>query len=138
MRSLVEDFARALQEQPQGEEEPEDGQQGQVDAAAETEAPEGATRVPLAVGQQVEVRTRRTGELIATGYISELDTETRVARVIDRGSGTDLQLDVDPDMYDIWLQDEGPTGTAPTPAKQPRLSVHSKLPGAYVGGRFKH
>ena len=135
MTSFSDQLRRALCE---AEEEPQEGegqQQGQVDASADNEVPEGASRVPLAVGQQVEVRTKK-GDLIATGYISELNTETRVARVIDRGSGTDLQLDVTPDLYDIWLMDQEPTGQAPTPAKQPRLAVHSKLPGAYTGGRF--
>ena len=135
MTSFSDQLRRALCE---AEEEPQEGegqQQGQVDASADNEVPEGASRVPLAVGQQVEVRTKK-GDLIATGYISELNTETRVARVIDRGSGTDLQLDVTPDLYDIWLMDPEPTGLAPTPAKPARLSVHSKLPGAYTGGRF--
>lgn len=129
MSGISDRFRRALHE--------DEETSGQMDASSDNEAPEGSSRVPLAVGQQVEVRTKR-GDLVASGYISELNAETRVARVIDRGSGTDLQLDVSPEMYDIWLMDQEPTGQAPTSAKQPRLSVHSKLPGAYVGGRFKH
>lgn len=134
---LVKHFAGALHEDEEDEGEPE----GQVDGANEQEVPEGASRVQLAVGQHVEVRTRegdgrRGGDLIATGYISELNTETRVVRIVDRGSGTDLQIDADPEMYDIWLQDREVTGKAPTPAKKPRSSANPRRPGAYVGGQI--
>lgn len=68
----------------------------------ELEFADDADRVQLRIGQQVEVRTKE-GEFLAIGYISELNQDTGFARVVDNGSGTDNHIDVDPDLYDMWL-----------------------------------
>lgn len=92
--------------------------------------------VRLELGQNVEVRTR-TGSLVALGSIMELSVETGVVRVADRESGSDMQVDVDTERYDIWVLDNdvnhGDPDETPVIGK---LAVHSKSPGAYGGGRF--
>lgn len=104
----------------------------------ELEFPDEADRTLLRVGQQVEVRTKE-GEFIAVGHISELDKDTGYARVVDNSSGTDLNVDVDPEFYDMWLTGEG--ADEPERKDDPRggknsLSVNPRKPGAYTGGRF--
>lgn len=101
------------------------------------DAVQGAEKVPLRVGQRVEVRTH-DGELVATGCIQELDPKTKVVRVTDQGSGADLQIDVDPDLYEIWVKDLPVPGSAPSPSKQPAFAVSGSKPGAFtIGKRFR-
>lgn len=95
-------------------------------------------RVRLGVGQFVEVRTRE-GDLVIQGVIQSLDPVTKIVRVVDRGSGSDLQVDVDPSRYDIWVQGMQVPGTAPTPGKQAAIdNVRGSTPGAFtLGKRFR-
>lgn len=92
--------------------------------------------VRLQLGQSVEVRTR-SGSLVAVGSIMELNVETGVVRVADRESGSDMQVDVDTQLYDVWVLDRNDNYGDPdeTPVVG-HLAVHSKKPGAYGGGRF--
>ena len=92
-------------------------------------------RVALGIGQRVEVRTKR-GELVAVGQIQELAMATHTIRIADRDSGSDMQLDVDPDVYDVWVVSLDVVGDAPTPGVRPTLGVKPSRPGAYTGGRF--
>jgi len=78
-------------------------------------------RVPLSIGQWVEIRSKLTGELVAAGDIMELVPSAGVVRVTDRMSGSDLQIDVDPSEYDVWIVERDVVGDAP---------------GSRVGGRF--
>ena len=89
----------------------------------------------LGIGQHVEIRTK-AGELVAVGDITELSPETMTVTVMDRASGSDLGIQVDPNLYDIWVREYDAPGDAPTPAKKPKLSVNPRQPGAYTGGRF--
>lgn len=96
-------------------------------------------RVRLGVGQFVEIRTREEGALVAQGAIQALDPVTKTVRVADRGSGSDLQVDVDPSRYDIWVQGMRVPGTAPTPGKHSEIdNVRGSTPGAFtLGKRFR-
>jgi hypothetical protein len=107
--SLAEQLDKALQE-------PED------------KVPREGERVRLGIGQFVEVRTRE-GDLVITGTIQELSPVTHTIRVADTGSGADVQVDVDPDVYDIWVTDMPVPGGAPTPSKQPDLNIGAFTPG---------
>lgn len=95
-----------------------------------------AEKVPLMLGQRVEVRSRSTGAVTATGYIQELNQETNTARVMDQGSGSDNAIDVDLDLYELWVSEPEIPGTAPTPSKQPKLNANPRKPGAHTGGTF--
>lgn len=95
----------------------------------------GVERVALSPGQEVEVRTKG-GERVACGSIEQVMPETGAVLIADRRSGADMQLMVDPTVYDIWIQPQPVIGDAPEPEKQPVLSVNPSKPGAYVGGRF--
>jgi hypothetical protein len=90
--------------------------------------------VRLGIGQFVEVRTHK-GKLVVTGTIQALDPNTKTVRVVDRGSGSDLQVDVDPRMYDVWVRDVLVPGGAPAPSQQPALSVGGSTPGAFTLGK---
>ena len=91
-------------------------------------------RVRLGVGQFVEVRTR-DGDLVAQGSIQTLDPVTKVVTVMDRGSGSDLLVDVDPSRYDIWVQGMSVPGAAPTLGKQPEIGARGSTPGAFTLGK---
>lgn len=106
-----------------------------MDAMRETDR-ECADVVRLQLGQNVEVRTR-SGSLVAVGCIMELNVETGVVRVADRESGSDMQVDVDTDLYDVWVIDgEANRGDPDETPIAGKLAVHSKKSGAYAGGRF--
>lgn len=94
------------------------------------------SRVPLGVGQNVEVRTK-SGELVAVGSVQELVPKIRAVRIADQQSGSDLQIELDPEMYDVWVVPTPVVGDAPTPTESPGLSVNPHRPGAYTGGRFR-
>lgn len=101
----------------------------------ETGSPGRGERVPLGIGQHVEVRTK-AGELVAVGSIQELAPETGVVRIADRGSGADAHIEVDPARYDIWVRELEVVGDAPTPAERPKLNANPRKPGVHTGGRF--
>jgi hypothetical protein len=92
-------------------------------------------KVSLGVGQHVEIRTK-AGELVAVGDVQELAPETRTVTIMDRSSGADLSIEVDPSVYDIWVKEYEVPGGAPTPAKKPKLNANPRQPGAHTGGRF--
>jgi len=118
MSSLAEQLDRAMQE-------------------PESETSEDTERVRLGIGQFVEVRTRE-GELVITGTIKELSPLTRTVRIADTGSGSDVQIDVDPQLYDIWVKDWDVVGDAPTPSKQPGFNARGSTPGVFtLGKRFR-
>jgi hypothetical protein len=100
----------------------------------EEETSEDSERVRLDLGQFVEVWTR-SGKLVITGTIQELSPRTRTVRVADTGSGTDVQIDVDPDMYEVWVMDMIVPGEAPTPSKQPETNLRGTNPGAATLGK---
>jgi len=96
--------------------------------------PKNAEKVRLGIGQFVEVRTR-AGELVITGTIQQLNPRTHTIRVADLGSGSDVQVDVDPRMYDVWVRDVQIPGGAPTPSRQPELNLRGANPGAATLGK---
>jgi len=100
-----------------------------------TDKPGRGEKVPLGLGQHVEVRTK-AGELVAVGSIQELSPETRVVRIVDTASGADMHVEVDPTMYDIWVREVDVVGAAPTPGKQAKLTGNPRKPGIHTGGRF--
>jgi hypothetical protein len=108
----------------------------EADAPKEPEVErEEGERVPLYLGQAVVVRTK-AGERVIEGHIEEMLPETGVVRVRDRSAGTDVQVDLDPEVYDLWIKEVEPEGRAPSPAEA-TIYVRSSRPGAYSGGRFK-
>lgn len=127
--SLARELLEALDD-----EKPE-GTSGEIDQGEDHDIAREGERIPLATGQQVEIRTK-LGALVATGYIAELSQETNTVRVRDQGSGADLFIDVNLDLYEVWVREVEIPGDAPTPAKQPKLSGNPRKPGAYTGGTF--
>ena len=70
---------------------------------------------PLVLGASVVIRTK-DGVAVAEGHIEDIMYETRIIRVRDNSSGADIQIDVDPDRYDVWIMDPEIVGNAPNPA----------------------
>jgi hypothetical protein len=62
-----------------------------------------AMRVPIAVGQLVSVRASN-GDLVADGFVTEVNPKTGVVRVKSDGVGADLQIDVDTERYKLWVR----------------------------------
>lgn len=93
------------------------------------------TRLPYGAGQEVEVRTR-AGALVVRGTVLGVSDETRSLMIVDRASGTDLQIELDPRMYDVRPIPREAPGDAPSPGIQPSLSIAPSRPGPYTGGRF--
>lgn len=80
---------------------------------ARSSAKEGeVVEVPLRVGHRVQVQTK-AGRPVADGYIEGIFKETGIVRVRDVASGSDVQMDVDPYHYDIWVRDQEVAGDAP-------------------------
>ena len=92
-------------------------------------------KTPLGIGQHIEVRTK-SGELVATGDIVDLAPETKTVSIIDRESGADLNMEIDPSVYDIWVKEYDAPGDAPNPSEKPKLNVNPRKPGVHSGGRF--
>lgn len=93
-------------------------------------------RVPLVLGANVIVRTV-DGIKVAEGWIEDVMHETRVVRVRDQSSGTDVQIDVDPTRYHIEVKDMDIAGDAPQPGQRTdytRPSAHGPHKGA-MGGK---
>lgn len=90
-----------------------------------------AEPVGLQLGANVIVRTK-AGVQVAEGWIEEVLGEARVVRVRDQSSGTDFQIDVDPDRYDIWVKDTGVMGDAPRPEQKTNYTRPSR-PGPHKG-----
>jgi hypothetical protein len=107
----------------------------QLEAASK----EGGNQLPLpddlAVGQEVEVRTK-SGQPVASGVVLGLSPQTRTIMIMDRRSGTDLQIELDPKMYKVRPIVRDVPGGAPMPGEQPSLSILPSRPGAYGGGRW--
>lgn len=119
---------------PQGDEGgPEKGGESPRRAGSDER---GRERVPLAMGQEVEVRTVG-GDLVVSGVIYELNGETGSVRVVDASSGTDHQVYVDPDLYEVWVKPQDIPGKAGAgePDLAPSINPHKR--GVYQGGRFK-
>lgn len=95
---------------------------------------DGTERVRLMVGQFVEVRTHG-GDLVITGTIQQMFNDIGVIRVADMGSGSDVQIDVDPKEYEIWVIDMPVPGNAPTPSKQPEVNFKGSNPGVATLGK---
>lgn len=134
MRGLSARLREALQDASE-DDAPEDAQEPEEGEGEAQGAPGERERVPLAVGQKVEVRTPE-GQLIVGGVIHELSVETGSVRVVDAMSGTDHQVDVDPDLYEVWVMPVAVPGDAGggRPEKAPAVNPHRR--GAYDGGRF--
>jgi len=86
-----------------------------------------------AAGQEVEVRTR-SGALVASGVVLGVSDETRSVMIMDRSSGTDLQIELDPRMYDIRKMTRGGPAGVQSPGTQSSLSVAPSRPGTNSGG----
>jgi hypothetical protein len=96
---------------------------------------EAAESIALRPGQKVEVRRIGDGDLVVAGFIEEVIPDVRTIRVRDRSSGTDHQVDVDVDRYEVHVFDQDITGKAPHPP-QTTLYLRPSRPGAYTGGRW--
>lgn len=92
-------------------------------------------RVALSPGQTVEVRTRR-GDVVASGTIQEVNRLTRTVRVTDSGSGADLQIDVNPDVYDVWVIPARPFGGKPNVPERNQDFIRPALGGPFSASRF--
>lgn len=90
-----------------------------------------AEAVPLVLGAEVVIRTR-DGIKVAEGYIEDVMFETRTVRVRDTSSGTDVQLDVDPDRYTVEVKSDDVLGLAPEPGQE-TLYLRPSRPGARKG-----
>jgi hypothetical protein len=84
--------------------------------------------LPYAAGQEVEIRTR-AGALVARGVVLGVSDETRSVMIMDRASGTDLQIELDPKMYDIRKMTRGGSADVPSLGIQPSLSSAPSRPG---------
>lgn len=142
MNSLSKQLLEATQEPAEGDEEESEqspgGDQSETpggDQPPQQDSPRGGRdRVILALGQDVEVRTTE-GQLVVAGTIQELNQETGSVRVVDRSSGTDNQVDVDPELYEIWVNPHDALGTGGKGTPEATPSVNPRKRGAYDGGR---
>ncbi len=87
---------------------------------------------PLVLGASVVVRTK-DGVAVAEGYIEDILDETRIVRVRDTSSGSDVQVDVDPDRYDIWILDPDVVGDSPDPEPNRGPNYVRSKAGPYKG-----
>lgn len=94
-----------------------------------------AEKVPLMPGQLVTVRTRK-GKKLATGRIVEVDEALGTVRVTDDTSGSDMQVDVDPDRYEVWVKPPPDTDQVRL-GRIKTLYVRPSMPGIYMGGRWR-
>ena len=62
-----------------------------------------ASRIRLSPGQRVIIRTK-DGVRVEEGTIASVDPATGTVRVETGKSGADLQIDVDVERYDLWVQ----------------------------------
>lgn len=92
-----------------------------------------AMRIPIAVGQSVEVRSAE-GDIIATGWVTEVDPKMDLVRVKNDESGVDLQVDVDSTRYQLWVKP--PKGAAVRWGSQQTLYVRPSNPGIYSRNSF--
>lgn len=90
--------------------------------------------IALRPGMKVEVRRHGDNDLVVSGFIETVIPATRTVCVRDRKSGTDLQVDVDVDRYNVWVLDQDITGKAPFP-RATTLYLRPSKPGAFTGGR---
>lgn len=92
-----------------------------------------ASRIRLAPGQHVIVRTL-DGARVEEGYISSVDASTGTVRVETDKAGADLQIDVDIERYDIWVQP--PPEMRAKLGRQVSLYVRPSSPGVYSNVSF--
>jgi hypothetical protein len=60
-------------------------------------------KISLAVGQWVVVRTP-TGDRVGAGFIEAIYPDSKTVLVRNVDSGTDLNVVVDPNQYDLWVE----------------------------------
>jgi hypothetical protein len=94
-----------------------------------------AEKVQLMPGQLVTVKTRQ-GKKLATGRIVEVDEAIGTVRVTDDSTGADLQVDVDPERYEIWVKPPPDTDQVRL-GRIKTLYVRPSMPGVYMGGRWR-
>jgi hypothetical protein len=98
---------------------------------APDEVPGESEIVPLNIGQRVKVRSKLDGKLVATGDVTKVIPATGVVVVRDMKSGTDLQISVNADQYEIWIQDEEVVGNSRY-GKPLSVYLRPSLPGPYA------
>lgn len=89
---------------------------------------ENADLVPLGPGQRVKVRSKLDGKLVVEGDVVRVNPDTGVVHVRDIGSGTDLQIEVNVEQYDLWVQDQEVVGTS-SHGKPLSVYLRPSLPG---------
>lgn len=94
-----------------------------------------AEKIALMPGQLVTVRTLQ-GKKLAQGRIVEIDESLGIVRVTDDSSGADLQVDVDPTRYAIWVRPPPDTDVIRM-GRIKTLYVRPSSPGVYMGGRWR-
>jgi len=94
-----------------------------------------AEKIALTPGQLVTVRTRH-GKKLAQGRIVEVDEFLGIVRVTDDSSGADLQIDVNPELYEIWVKPPPDTDVVRL-GRIKTLYVRPSFPGIYMGGRWR-
>lgn len=62
-----------------------------------------AMRIVIFVGQYVTVRTEG-GEAVAEGYVDVVDPERNLVRIRNTDDGTDVNIDVDATLYQLWVK----------------------------------
>lgn len=95
------------------------------------------SKAPLAPGQDVVVRARGSGEVVQRGTVEEILPKTGIVRVSDKNSGTEMWSDYDPDIYDIWVDDQEAVDQPKSPDEL-TLYVRPSLSGGYQGGRVDY
>ena len=83
-------------------------------------------KVIVAPGQVVVVRTKN-GEDVVRGFVTAVNPEMGYVRVEDFSSGADLQIDVDPEHYELWVS---PTKD-PAILLPPQVTVYIRPPSAW-------
>lgn len=94
----------------------------------------GAKKTPLVIGQHVVIRNHE-GSRIGEGYIENLYPDKRSVRIRDSVSGADLQVEVNLDDYDLWVQDDEIPGSARF-GRDRTAYIRPSSPGPYHSTRF--
>lgn len=60
-------------------------------------------KAPVVAGQYIFIRTKG-GADVTQGYVEWVDEERKLVRIRDIDSGTDIQYDIDSELYTIFIQ----------------------------------
>lgn len=80
----------------------------------ELESAVGSGEVQIRIGHCVVVMTH-DGHRVGEGSVESISDDGKYVRVRDKSAGSDLQIDVDPSLYELWVLDseDGPARRFP-------------------------